>query len=126
MKSRDLTIVVLVLLSAFVLLPVLVMTTWGWGMIGPGMWGGGAVGLIWLVVLAAIIVALLQRKDLDLGRWFSGQAGKSPLDIAKERYARGEISREEFEQLRKDLEASNTHAHEADSHGGHSHGHCGH
>ncbi len=36
------------------------------------------------------------------------------------------ISREEFEQLRKDLEASNTHAHEADSHGGHSHGHCGH
>ncbi len=86
------------------------------------------MGLIWLVALAAIIIALLQRRDIELGRWMSGQTGKSPLDIAKERYVRGEISRDEFEQLRKDLEASDTHtdAHRADSHGGHSHGHCGH
>lgn len=36
----------------------------------------------------------------------------------------GEIGREEFEQLRKDLEAPNTDEHGADS-AGHSHGHCG-
>ena len=28
---------------------------------------------------------------------------KSPLDIVKDRYARGEISREEYEELRRDL-----------------------
>lgn len=126
MDRRDLKVVVAVLLGALVLLPVLMMTTWGWGMMGPGMWGGGPMGLIWLVVLAAIVIALLQRKDFDLGRWTSGQAEKSPLDIVKERYARGEISRDEFAQLREDLEPSVTHAHGTDSHGGHSHGHCGH
>ena len=32
--------------------------------------------------------------------------GESPLDIARRRYAGGEISREEFEQIRRDLGAS--------------------
>ena len=37
-------------------------------MMGPGMWGGGVMALIWLVALAAIIIALVQRRDIDLGR----------------------------------------------------------
>lgn len=84
------------------------------------------MSLILTVALAAIILALLQRRDIGSGWLMSGQAGRSPPDIAKERYARGEISREEFEQLRKDLEVSDAHAHGTSSHGGHSHGHCGH
>ncbi len=42
MSSRDLGIVLLVVLGAVVLLPVLMMLTWGgWGMMGPGMMGPG-------------------------------------------------------------------------------------
>ncbi len=32
-----------------------------------------------------------------------GTAKHNPLDVAKERYAKGDISREEFEQIKKDL-----------------------
>ena len=44
-------------------------------------------------------------------RWIAGRnrqggdaGGRTPLDILKERYSRGEITREEFEWMKKDLE----------------------
>jgi len=66
----------------------------GWWMVfgGIGMvifWGG----------LVALIVWGITRLT---GRDDSGRRRNS-LDIARERYARGEISREEFEQLKKDI-----------------------
>ncbi len=70
----------------------------GWWMVFGGVlmvafWGG----IIALVVWG--INRLTGRRDSEPS---SGQKG-DPLDIAKERYARGEISREEFEQIKKDL-----------------------
>ncbi len=38
------------------------------------------------------------------GRLCGDQSSKGPLAIVKERYARGEMTREQYEQLRKDLE----------------------
>jgi putative membrane protein len=55
-----------------------------------------------LVFLAAVglIVYLVVRSET---RKQAGGDADTPLEIAKKRYARGEISREEFEQLKKDL-----------------------
>ncbi|MBI5470560.1 SHOCT domain-containing protein [Candidatus Kaiserbacteria bacterium] len=53
--------------------------------------------LWWVVVVAAIIWAL---------RWMLGRTGGgrgSSLDILKNRYAKGEIDKEEFESKKKDI-----------------------
>ena len=72
-----------------------------WWDMGFGWWGLTG-GLLTLLFLAGIIILVvwLARKPSEGG----GTAAKSnPLDIAKERYAKGEISKEEFEQIKKDL-----------------------
>ncbi len=84
------------------------MTAWAqqrpydWGM--HYMWGPWGIGmmLMMLVFGGLVIVALI------LGiRWLITE-GKEPrsdsaLDILRQRYARGEISKEEFETLKRDL-----------------------
>ncbi len=73
--------------------------TWGMHDGGIGWWIFGAV---WMVVFWGTIIALAVWAVSRLG---GGGGGKedSPLEIARRRYARGEITREEFEQLRQDL-----------------------
>ncbi len=63
-------------------------------------------GLLWLVLIAAMIAYLMgwRPEDLNLGGPRQGRQEKAPLEIAKERYARGEITKEEFERMRADLE----------------------
>ena len=51
----------------------------------------------WVGVVALAIWAI------ESFRPRSGRTGETALDIARRRYAAGEISREEFEQIRRDL-----------------------
>jgi putative membrane protein len=64
----------------------------GWGMAWMGLW--------WILPLLAVVV---------LVAWMMNTSGrrqdKTALDILKERYARGEIDKAEFEQMRRDLGA---------------------
>jgi len=67
---------------------------------GGGMW----IGLILLVLLVGGGIAAAV--------WFLGQSSKQEprresdaLEILSQRYARGEISREEFQRMRKELQS---------------------
>jgi putative membrane protein len=74
-------------------------TGWMWGT------GGLSMGLGWIliVIVIAVVVWLFVRGPLAPG---GGQSQRrSALDVLKERYARGEVGREEFEQKKRDLES---------------------
>ena len=82
---------------------------WGygphWGM-GPwGGYGGGPVNMfIGLIILAVIIGAAVWFLRSTQGGRMPTTAGRSPgLDALEERYARGEIKREEYLEKKRDL-----------------------
>jgi putative membrane protein len=77
---------------------------------GPGMmhgygWMGGlGMGLGMLVFWGLIIVLIYLLVQSPSGASSARQHPSTPLDVLKRRYAAGEISREQYEQMRKDLE----------------------
>ena len=72
---------------------------------GPGWamgFGGAWMFLFWIVLIVAVVL---------LGRWLGSDSagrdnrrGKTALEILEERYARGEIGKEEFDQKKRDLD----------------------
>ncbi len=80
----------------------------GFGRGGNMMWGGGYMlyGPLMMIIVLAVLVGIV----VLVVRWMSGghggpsaPAGKSPQDILKERYARGEMTTKEFEERRRAL-----------------------
>jgi putative membrane protein len=78
---------------------------------GPHMmwWGGGSYGMIFGPLLMILMLAVVIAVVVLLVRWVGGQGQASvpphrtPLDILKERFARGEIDKDEFEARRRVL-----------------------
>ena len=76
---------------------------WGWGM-HPMWWGAWGLGmmffmlLFWVLVIVGLVVGI---------RWLLGQRKEprldSALEVLRQRYARGEINKEEFESRKRDL-----------------------
>ena len=60
----------------------------------------------WVILVVGVVLLTVAIIYLVRFGWRQGgdSPKKSPLDIARERYARGEIGREEFERIKKDLE----------------------
>jgi putative membrane protein len=59
--------------------------------------------IIPLLLIGGIAYALGWRPQFNQTR--PDQTSQTPLELLKARFARGEISREEYEQMRRDLEA---------------------
>jgi len=72
-------------------------------MMGYGGYEGVFMWLI-LIIVVAFSVYLIYNRNIGAGGGSFGGRRESPMDILKTRYAKGEISKEEFERLKKDLE----------------------
>jgi putative membrane protein len=103
-------------LSLAVLPPVLPSPAWAQGGYGnreygghmmDWWWGGGFLGglpmiILWIAVIVAAIflVRWAWRSNQDRT---AGTPDQDPLEILEVRYAKGELTREQFEAMRKDL-----------------------
>lgn len=70
---------------------------------GMGWWMAFG-GLLWLMVWGAVIYLIVKAsgdwRHADRG---GTSRGDEPVEIARRRYAAGEITKEQYEQLRSDL-----------------------
>lgn len=102
---RQLTRLALALPAALISMPAFAQTSanrpdywhydWGWGHM---IFGAGMMIVFWGGIILAIVLAV---------RWLGGDSGqragsqprtRAPIDILRERFARGEIDKEEFEE----------------------------
>ena len=72
---------------------------------GMGWWmvfGGIFMVLFWAAIIAFIVWGIKKATDRDKPETENGRKSNA-LKIVEERYARGEISKDEFERIKKDL-----------------------
>lgn len=102
MNSKEITLILVVVLGVILFVPALTMSIWGFGMMGPGMMGRGMIpggyGLFTMVLLllagVLLAVALSRRTRVS-----------DPLEVLKQRLARGEVTKEEYEDLKHLLQS---------------------
>jgi putative membrane protein len=68
-------------------------------MMGYG-YGGGFMWLIVLVLVGVVIYFMLQKSKVS-----DSLLIETPSDTLKKRYAKGEITKEDFDRMKKDLES---------------------
>ena len=64
---------------------------WGW-------WGGLLTSFVGIAFIVLVVWAIIRATTHH-----NSEAKQTPLDIAKERYAKGEITKEQFEDMRHTL-----------------------
>jgi len=80
----------------------------GWGMMGGGYGSiGGVSTVFWLLALVLLAggVVWFMRSSWSIGLGRQAAARPGSLDLLEQRYARGEVNREEYLQKKGDLQA---------------------
>lgn len=74
----------------------------GWG------WGGHWIGMVlwWVLIFGVIAFAFRGFSGRCCGKNYvhRDMSGRSAVDILKERYAKGEITKEEYQDMKNNLE----------------------
>ncbi len=76
---------------------------WGWGYGGYGNWLGWLGPLVMVLFWAAVITGIVFLVRFLIRRGSSHDREDSALEVLRRRYARGEISKEEYLEKRGEL-----------------------
>jgi putative membrane protein len=106
-------LLLILIVGASMLIPFAWGRGFGGGFMGRGMMGGfgspfmfmGGLGMIifWVLLIGAGIWFVQSLGRAPGPATANSPTGESPLDILKRRYAKGEISKEQFEEMKRDL-----------------------
>lgn len=76
-----------------------------WGKVCGGTWFGGwnmagGIGIMILLIVVALVVAVIVLRRYPSTRV---ESGDDALDLLKQRYASGEIGKDQFDTMKRDL-----------------------
>ncbi|KPJ48193.1 hypothetical protein AMJ40_07960 [candidate division TA06 bacterium DG_26] len=68
------------------------------------MWFGFGGAFMWLIYIALVALVIYFLVRSAKSKSTESSATETPMDILKKRYAGGEITKKEFEKIKKDLQ----------------------
>ena len=78
------------------------MCMFGWSNMMNFGWGGLFIWAIFLIIIIVVFYLIMQSSK---SKRYDNSYSEDPIDILKKRYAKGEINKEDFEKMKKDLES---------------------
>lgn len=75
----------------------------GFGMMGGFGWFGGFIGLLIIVLVIIGVIELIRRSTNGQNIVNKVVSSNTAIEIAKNRYAKGEITKEQYDQILRDL-----------------------
>ena len=83
---------------------------WGWSNMMGGFFGGGMgwIGMIlrficFILIIIGIILLIVWLAKRATHSVIEDKTGSKALEVLKERYAKGEITKDQYESMKKDL-----------------------